>query len=59
MAVILCEIYSIHQQYPILATTSGQRHMKCSGSESDSSTEDYCQDISLKLWWVGNITSTS
>lgn len=50
---------SIHQQYPILATASGQRHVPCSGSESDSSVDSSCQETCLKLWWVGNITSES
>ncbi|XP_069689701.1 telomerase Cajal body protein 1 isoform X5 [Periplaneta americana] len=41
---------SVHQQYPILATASGQRHITSSGCESDdSSIEDICQETSLKL----------
>ncbi|XP_021939349.1 telomerase Cajal body protein 1 isoform X2 [Zootermopsis nevadensis] len=50
---------SIHQQYPILATASGQRHMRHSESESDSSMDSSYQETCLKLWWVGNIASES
>ncbi|KAJ9591397.1 hypothetical protein L9F63_002003 [Diploptera punctata] len=48
---------SLHQQYPILATTSGQRHVTCLESESDSSSENLHCDTSLKLWWVGKTTT--
>jgi len=49
---------SIHQQYPILATASGQRHITFSDSESDS-VESSDLETSLKFWWVGNIASES
>jgi len=50
--------YSIHQQYPILATASGQRHITSSDPESDLMESSYLE-TSLKLWWVGNIASES
>ena len=50
--------HSIHQQYPILATTSGQRHIVCSEIDPDSDSPDNnYEDTGLKLWWVGNTTS--
>jgi hypothetical protein len=50
--------YSIHQQYPILATASGQRHVTFPDSESDPMESSYLE-TSLRLWWVGNIASES
>ncbi|XP_049852929.1 telomerase Cajal body protein 1-like isoform X1 [Schistocerca gregaria] len=59
---------SIHKQYPVLATCSGQRHFEDlfsdSSSDTDQSPTEYDSDCritkvktksenSLKLWWVG------
>jgi WD40 repeat protein len=49
---------SIHQQYPILATASGQRHITFSDSGSNLMESSFLE-TSLKFWWVGNTASES
>ncbi|XP_063223345.1 telomerase Cajal body protein 1 isoform X2 [Bacillus rossius redtenbacheri] len=55
---------SLHQQYPILATSSGQRHFPKPTQESDDDLSDKIpkplfdrtfesQENCLKLWWAG------
>ncbi|KAK7864408.1 hypothetical protein R5R35_000450 [Gryllus longicercus] len=56
---------SLHKQYPIMATSSGQRHPYCPDCESDEEAPPRTKkrhvhrEDAVKLWWLGLNASPS